>query len=68
VIEHGVFLSPTPKAVRLNALRVLGKSFDEAFAIADREFTADGLELVEDRVASAMKASGGDVRPKEVHA
>jgi hypothetical protein len=37
------FLFFTPKAVRLNALRVLGKSFDEAFAIADREFTPDGM-------------------------
>jgi hypothetical protein len=33
----------TPKAERLNALRAEGKSFDEALAIADREFTSDGL-------------------------
>jgi hypothetical protein len=33
----------TPKAERLNALRADGKSFDEAFAIADREFTSDGM-------------------------
>jgi hypothetical protein len=32
----------TPKARRVDELRVLGKSFDEAFAIADREFTPDG--------------------------
>jgi hypothetical protein len=33
----------TPKARRVDELRVLGKSFDEAFAIADREFTPDGM-------------------------
>jgi hypothetical protein len=33
----------TPKAERLNALLAEGKSFDEAFAIADREFTSDGM-------------------------
>jgi hypothetical protein len=37
------FVSLTPKAKRLNALRVLGKSFDEALAIANRKFTSDGL-------------------------
>jgi hypothetical protein len=35
----------TPKAERLNALRAEGKSFDEALAIADREFTSDGMAL-----------------------
>jgi hypothetical protein len=33
----------TPKAMRVQELRAEGKSFDEAFAIADREFTLDGL-------------------------
>lgn len=33
----------TPKALRLQELVGDGMSFDEAFAIADREFTADGL-------------------------
>jgi hypothetical protein len=33
----------TPKGERVNELRAEGKSFDEAFAIADREFTVDGL-------------------------
>jgi hypothetical protein len=37
------FLMLTPKAVRLEHLMAAGKSFDEAFAIVDREFTADGL-------------------------
>jgi hypothetical protein len=38
-----VFVMLTPKAVRLEHLMAAGKSFDEAFAIADREFTPDGL-------------------------
>jgi hypothetical protein len=37
------FAMLTPKAVRLERLMAEGKSFDEAFAIADREFTVDGL-------------------------
>jgi hypothetical protein len=56
----------TPKAHRLYELCAQGKSFDEAFAIADREYTSDGLELVEDRVHEAMIASGGHVSPKQV--
>jgi hypothetical protein len=35
----------TPKAVRLERLMAEGKSFDEAFAIADREYTSDGMSL-----------------------
>lgn len=35
--------SLTPKANRVEQLRAQGMSFDEAFAIADREFTNDGL-------------------------
>jgi hypothetical protein len=37
------FVMLTPKAVRLEHLMAEGKSFDEAFAIAGREFTLDGL-------------------------
>jgi hypothetical protein len=33
----------TPKAMRVEELRAAGKGFDEAFAIADREYTSDGL-------------------------
>jgi hypothetical protein len=35
----------TPKAIRMEQLRSQGKSFDEAFAIADREFTPNGMAL-----------------------
>jgi hypothetical protein len=38
-------VSLTPKALRMNELRAAGMSFDEAFAIADRESTPDGLLL-----------------------
>lgn len=35
----------TPKALRLSDLRDAGKSWEEAEAIVDREFTADGMHL-----------------------
>jgi hypothetical protein len=47
----------TPKASRLQELRAKGKSFDEAFAIADREFTSDGMSLKPD-ASNAILASG----------
>jgi hypothetical protein len=40
---RGMFFEPTPKGHRFYELCRLGKSDDEAFAIADREFTLDGL-------------------------
>lgn len=39
------FLLLTPKAKRVNELSAQGKSFDEAFAIADSEYTSDGMSL-----------------------
>jgi hypothetical protein len=48
--------SLTPKALRVQQLRGQGKSFDEAFAIADREYTSDGLTLKpEAAIASGVK-------------
>lgn len=38
-------VSPTPKAMRVQELRGQGMSFDEAFAIADREYTSNGMAL-----------------------
>jgi hypothetical protein len=53
----------TPKAERLNALRAEGKSFDEAFAIADREYTSDGMSLKPGQqilpVDSAIQSAAG---------
>jgi hypothetical protein len=65
------FVMLTPKAVRLEWLMAEGKSFDEAsfnkaFAIADREFTSDGMSLKPD-ATNAVLASGvpqmGEVQP-----
>jgi hypothetical protein len=42
-VDDRKFVMLTPKAFRLEHLMAEGKSFDEAFAIADREFTLDGL-------------------------
>ena len=39
------FAMLTAKAVRLEWLMAEGKSFNEAFAIADREYTSDGMSL-----------------------
>jgi hypothetical protein len=39
-----IFVSFTPKAQRLNELRAQGIEFEEAFAIADSEYTSDGME------------------------
>lgn len=44
-IGNQIFVSLTRKAVRMEHLMAAGKSFDEAFAIADREYTSDGLSL-----------------------
>jgi hypothetical protein len=38
-------LSLTPKALRVDILIAQGKSFDEAFAIADSEYSIDGMSL-----------------------
>jgi hypothetical protein len=35
----------TPKASRIQRLRAEGKSFNDAFAVADREYTSDGMSL-----------------------
>jgi hypothetical protein len=57
----------TPKAIRMEQLRSQGKSFDEAFAIADREFTSDGL-LSRRGVANLDAVlSGGLAQMGEVH-
>ena len=58
--------SLTPKAVRLEQLRAQGRSFDEAFAIADREFTPDGL--LPRRGVTSLEAtlSGGVAQMGEV--
>jgi len=46
----------TPKAFRVQQLRGQGKSFDEALALADREYTSDGISLKpEATIASEMK-------------
>jgi hypothetical protein len=47
-------LSLTPKAKRIDELRAQGMSFDEAFAIADSEYTSDGLSLKPGAHAPAM--------------
>jgi hypothetical protein len=47
----------TPKTARVEQLRAAGKSFDEAFAIADREYTSDGMSLKPD-ASNAILASG----------
>ncbi|HEX3091613.1 MAG TPA: hypothetical protein VHW72_03255 [Candidatus Angelobacter sp.] len=54
------FVTLTPKAERLEQLRAQGKSFDEALAIADREFTPDGL-LPRRGVTSLEAALSGGV-------
>ena len=51
------FAMLTPKAVRLERLMAEGKSFNKAFAIADREFTSDGMSLKPD-ASNAILASG----------
>lgn len=48
------FVSFTPKGVRMLQLQAEGMSFDEAFAIADREFTSDGLALSQMGEAAAQ--------------
>lgn len=35
----------TPMAMRIQVLRGQGKSFDEALAIAESEYTSDGMSL-----------------------
>jgi hypothetical protein len=42
---RGMFFEPTPKGHRFYELCRQGKSLEEAFAIADREYTSDGLTL-----------------------
>lgn len=39
------FVSLTPKAMRVQELRGQGMSFDEAFAIADSEYSSNGMAL-----------------------
>jgi hypothetical protein len=39
------FVSFTDKALRIQDLRSGGMSFDEALAIADSEYTSDGMSL-----------------------
>jgi hypothetical protein len=44
-VNAGRYVSPTPKALRIEELRHQGMCFDDAFAIADAEYTSDGLSL-----------------------
>jgi hypothetical protein len=41
------FVAFTPKAQYVEALRAEGKGFGEALEIADREFSADGMQFNE---------------------
>jgi hypothetical protein len=56
-------VSLTPKAMRVQKLITEGKSFDEAFAIADREYTSDGMSLKPGQqilpVDSAIQSAAG---------
>jgi hypothetical protein len=52
------FLFLTPKAKRVQKLRGQGMSFQQAFAVADREFTSDGLTLKPISSDVAALASG----------
>lgn len=40
------YVVPTPKAKRVQELRAQGMSFDKAFAIADSEYSNDGMDLL----------------------
>lgn len=51
--EQGQFASPTPKAMRVQELRAQGMSFDDAFEIADSEYSNDGITLKPGAHASA---------------
>jgi len=51
------FLFLTPKAKRVQQLRGQGMSLKQAFAVADREFTRDGMSLKPD-ATSAILGSG----------
>jgi hypothetical protein len=66
VVEQGVFLSPTPKAMRVKELCGQGMSFDEAFAIADREYTSDGMALKPAFISDAAVLSAGVPQMGEV--
>jgi hypothetical protein len=61
-----MFFMLTPKAARLEQLRAEGKSFNEAFAIADREFTADGLLARRGTTSLEAALSGGVAQMGEV--
>ena len=52
------FLFLTPKAKRVQQLRGQGKTFKKALAIADREFTSDGISLKPASPNVAALASG----------
>ena len=49
----------TPKALRIDELIAQGKSFDEAFAIAESEYTSDGMLLKREPKDMLAALSGG---------
>lgn len=44
----------TPKGQRVQELRDLGKSIDEAIAIADAEYTSTGMQPTPDRLVTLL--------------
>jgi len=44
----------TPKGMRVQQLRAQGKSVDEAFRIADAEYSSDGMQPTPERLATLL--------------
>jgi hypothetical protein len=65
-VRAKVSISLTPKALRVEELRAQGKSFDEAFVIADHEYTPDGLLLRRGTTDLDAVLSGGLAQMGEV--
>jgi hypothetical protein len=59
-------ISLTPKALRVQELRSQGMSFDEAFGLADSEYSGDGMSLKPAATDMLSVLSGGPAQMGEV--